>query len=250
MSGEAASRASIDLPGVQEELLNTVAALGKPTVVVLMNGRPLAIGNVVNRATAVVEAWHLGVEAGNAIADVLFGEYNPSGKLPVTFPRSVGQVPIYYNYKSTGRPANDSANYTSRYLDLPSTPQFPFGFGLSYTKFTYGQPVLSAQKIRAQENIVVRVDVKNTGTRKGEEVVQLYLRDDFATVTRPVKELKAFQKIEFMPNETKNVEFIITPEMMTMYNLAMQRVVEPGTFTVYVGTNSAECRQAVFEVTN
>jgi len=233
---------------MQEELVNAVTAVGKPTVVVLMNGRPLAIGNVVKRATAVLEAWHPGVEGGNAVADVLFGAYNPAGKLPATFPRSVGQVPIYYNYKSTGRPFNDSANYTSRYLDLPSTPQFPFGFGLSYTTFAYGVPALSAQKIRANEAVVVRVEVKNTGARAGEEVVQLYIRDDFATVTRPVKELKAFRKLAFMPNEKKTVEFTVTPEMLSMYDLSMKKVVEPGTFTVYVGTSSADCTQASFEV--
>jgi beta-glucosidase len=249
MTGEASCRSSLDLPGVQQELVNAVIDAGKPTVVVLMSGRPLVIGNIMQNADAVVEAWHLGIEAGNAVADVLFGLYNPSGKLPATFPRSVGQVPLYYNYKSTGRPANDSVHYTSRYFDLPSTPLLPFGYGLSYTTFSYGTPALSAQKIRAGENVVVHVAVKNTGTRKGEEVVQLYLRDDFATVTRPVKELKAFQKIEFLPNETQTVEFTITPEMMTMYDLSMHRVIEPGTFTVFVGTNSAECRQAGFEVT-
>jgi beta-glucosidase len=248
MTGEAASRACIDLPGVQEDLVNAVTAVGKPTVLVLMNGRPMTIGNVVARSSAVVEAWHLGIEAGNAIADVLFGSYNPAGKLTATFPRSVGQVPIYYNHKSTGRPANDSVHYTSRYMDLVSTPQFPFGYGLSYTTFTYGKPVLSASTIHKNESVVVRVDVKNSGTRKGEEVVQLYLRDDFASVTRPVKELKAFKKLEFMPNETKTVEFTVTPEMMTMYNLTMQKVIEPGTFTVYVGTNSADCQPAGFAV--
>ncbi len=248
MTGEASSRSQLDLPGVQAELVRAVAAAGKPTVVVLVGGRPLVIGGILHQATAVIEAWHLGVEAGNAIADVLFGTYNPGGKLPVTFPRSVGQVPIYYNYKSTGRPFNDSVHYTSRYFDLPSTPQLPFGFGLSYTTFSYGTPRLSVQKITANENVVVSVDVENTGTRKGEEVVQLYLRDDFATVTRPVKELKAFAKLEFMPKEKKTAEFTITPEMMSMYDLSMKKVIEPGTFTVYVGTNSVDCREAAFEV--
>ncbi len=248
MTGEASSRSSLDLPGVQEELVQAVIGAGKPTVVVLVGGRPLVIGTILRRAAAVVEAWHLGVETGNALADVVFGKYNPSGKLPVTFPRTIGQVPIYYNYKSTGRPYNDSVHYTSRYFDLPSTPQLPFGFGLSYTTFTYGTPALSSHAIKAHENIVVRVDVKNSGARRGEEVVQLYLRDDFGSITRPVKELKAFRKLEFMPNETKSVEFTITPEMMSMYDLSMKRVIEPGTFTVYVGTNSVDCRQAEFEV--
>jgi beta-glucosidase len=248
MSGEAASRSSLDLPGVQEELVTAVAAVGKPTVLMLMNGRPLTIGNAARQVSGVVEVWHLGVEAGNAIADVIFGAYNPSGKLPVTFPRSVGQVPIYYNFKSTGRPFNDSVHYTSRYIDLPSTPLYPFGYGLSYTSFSYGTPKLSAAKIHMNEPVSVSVDVKNTGTRSGEEVVQLYLRDDYATVTRPVKALCAFQKLSFHPNETKTVQFTITPDMMSMYNVVMQKVIEPGTFTVYVGTNSADCVKAAFEV--
>lgn len=248
MTGEASCRSSLDLPGAQAELVKAVAAVGKPTVMVLMNGRPLTIGEQADQVSSVVEAWHLGVESGNAIADVLFGAYNPSGKLPVTFPRTVGQVPLYYNYKSTGRPYNDAAHYTSRYLDLPSTPLYPFGFGLSYTTFSYGQPKLSAASIRADQSVTVSVEVKNTGSRKGDEVVQLYLRDDFATITRPVKELRAFKKLSFEPGETKTVEFTVTPEMMAMYDLSMKKVVEPGTFTVYVGTNSAECVQAKFEV--
>ncbi|HLP16739.1 MAG TPA: glycoside hydrolase family 3 N-terminal domain-containing protein [Bacteroidota bacterium] len=248
MSGEASCRASLDLPGVQQELVEAVAAAGKPTVLVLMNGRPLSIGKAAACVSAVVETWHLGVEAGHAIADVLFGAYNPSGKLTATFPRAVGQVPIFYNYKSTGRPFNDSTHYTTRYLDLSSTPLYPFGYGLSYTTFSYGTPALSSPKIRATESVTVSVDVKNSGALAGEEVVQCYLRDDYACVTRPVKELRAFQKILFQPNETKTVKFTITPEMMSMYDLEMHKVVEPGTFTVFVGTNSADCKQARFEV--
>ena len=195
MSGEAASRSSIELPGSQLQLAQAVmraarsapGARRKPVVAVLMNGRPLALPALADTVPAIVESWFLGVQHGTAVADVLFGDYNPGGKLPVTFPRATGQIPIYYNHKNTGRPSNAAAKYTSKYLDLPSTPLFPFGYGLSYTTFAYDNLRLSAADIAATDTINVMVDVKNTGDRVGDEVVQLYVRDDVASVARPVR---------------------------------------------------------------
>ncbi|MEW6061527.1 MAG: beta-glucosidase BglX [Bacteroidota bacterium] len=248
-SGEAASRTNLDLPGRQKELLQALYKTGKPIVLVVMNGRPLTLQWEADHIPAIVEAWHLGVEAGNALADVLFGDYNPSGKLPVTFPRSVGQIPLYYNHKSTGRPLVEHDRYTSRYLDSPNSPLFPFGYGLSYTTFVYSNANVSPKTISKNQPIVVNVDVENTGKRSGEEVVQLYIRDDVATVTRPVKELKRFKKILLNAGEKKSVEFILTPDDLAFYNLEMKKVVEPGTFTVFVGGNSVDCVETKFEVT-
>jgi beta-glucosidase len=248
MSGEAASRSSLDLPGVQEELVRAISAVGKPVVLVLMNGRPLSVSWEAEHVPAIVEAWFLGVQTGNALADVLFGNYNPSGKLPVTFPRTVGQVPIYYDHKNTGRPANDTVKYTSHYIDLPSTPLFPFGFGLSYTKFKYSNLRLSAEKIFPTDSLSVSVDVKNAGARDGEEVAQLYIRDEYGSVTRPVEELKGFKKIFLKAGETKTVSFLLTPESLSMLNMNMEKVVEPGAFKVFVGTNSVVVKEASFEV--
>jgi beta-glucosidase len=247
-SGEAASRSDLNLPGRQQDLLKALRAAGTPVVLVVMNGRPLTLPWEAENIPAVAEAWHLGVETGNALADILFGDVNPSGKLPVSFPRSIGQIPLYYNHKSTGRPLNPSDKYTSRYLDVPNTPLFPFGYGLSYTSFRYSNVVVSSPKVSLGQNVTVRVDVTNTGKRAGEEVVQMYLRDDYATVTRPVKELKGFKKIALQPGETKTVEFTVTREDMSFYDLTMKKVVEPGTFTVYVGGNSADGLEAKFEV--
>jgi beta-glucosidase len=249
LSGEAASRTNIDLPGKQKELIQALQKTGKPIILVVMSGRPLTLQWEADNIATIIESWHLGVETGNALADVLFGDYNPSGKLPVTFPRSVGQIPIYYNSKSTGRPFSEKDKYTSRYLDSPNSPLFPFGYGLTYTTFVYSDVKVSSTSIKNNESITVSVDVENTGKRAGEEVVQLYLRDDFATVTRPVKELKGFKKISLNPGEKKTIEFTITPDAMSFYNLAMKKVIEPGTFTVYVGGNSVECNEAKFEVT-
>ncbi len=248
MSGEASSRSSLDLPGVQEELVKAISETGKPVVLVLMNGRPLSISWEAEHVPAIVESWFLGVQTGNALADVLFGNYNPSGKLPVTFPRTVGQVPIYYDHKNTGRPANDTVKYTSRYIDLPSTPLFPFGYGLSYTKFEYSGLRLNAEKIFPTDSISVSVDVKNAGARDGEEVAQLYIRDEYGSVTRPVEELKGFKKIFLKKGETKTVSFLLTPESLSMLNINMKKVVEPGVFKVFAGTNSVDVKEASFEV--
>ena len=248
MSGEAASRSSLDIPGVQNSLLESVAALGKPVILVLMNGRPLAIPRAVERAGAVLETWFLGVQTGNAIADVIFGDYNPSGRLPVTFPRSVGQVPFYYNHKNTGRPADDTSKYTSRYMDIPSSPLFPFGYGMSYTTFDYSGLTVSPVSVDSSGTVAVAVHVRNSGRRAGEEVVQLYVRQEVGSLTRPVMELKQFRKIALAPGESRLVAFALPVRDLRMYDAAMRRVVEPGRFTVYVGTNSRDVSECHFDV--
>lgn len=248
MSGEAASRSNLDLPGNQEDLLRAVCAVGKPVVLVLMNGRPLTITWAADHCDAIVESWFLGVQSGNAIADVLFGDYDPSGKLPVSFPRTVGQIPVYYNYKSTGRPTSSSNRFTSKYIDAPSTPLYPFGYGLSYTTFSYKDLILSSKKITTDGIVRVTVNVTNSGTRDGEEVVQMYIRDETGSVTRPVKELRGFKKITLKAGETKRVEFTLNPNDLAMWNREMKWVVEPGSFKVFVGTNSAENLEDEFEV--
>ena len=247
MSGEAASRTSLELPGRQLEMIQAIHAVGKPYVVVLMNGRPLTINWLADNSPAILESWFPGTQAGPAIADVLFGDVNPGGKLPVTFPRTLGQVPIYYNHKSTGRPPTDQ-KYTSKYLDVPVTPLYPFGYGLSYTKFTIGQPELSATSIPPNGELTVSVEVQNTGLLTGDEVVQLYIRDEASSVTRPVKELKGFQRITLQPKEKRRVQFTLTPEHLGFYNREMRWVVEPGAFKVLVGPNSEDLREALFQV--
>ncbi|HWJ23901.1 MAG TPA: glycoside hydrolase family 3 N-terminal domain-containing protein, partial [Gemmatimonadaceae bacterium] len=225
MTGEASSRASLDLPGAQRRLAEAVQATGVPTVVVLMNGRPLAIPWLHDHVPAIVEAWFGGVEAGNATADVLFGAYAPSGRLPVTFPRATGQVPIYAAQKSTGRPASADNRYTSRYIDLPWTPLYPFGYGLSYTTFTSSAPRLSASVLRPGDSIDVAVDVANTGSVAGDEVVQLYVRDDVASVARPVQELRGFRRVHLAPGERRTVHFAIGVQALAFYDTSMTRVV-------------------------
>jgi beta-glucosidase len=246
--GEAASKSSLDLTGRQLDLVKAVQATGKPTIVVLINGRPLTISWMVDNAPAILEAWMGGTESGNAIADVLFGDVNPGGKLPVTFPRVVGQVPIYYNHMNTGRPPEADNRYTSKYVDVPWTPQFPFGFGLSYTQFKISNLQLSAQSIRADGKLTVSVDVENAGMRAGDEVVQLYLRDVAASMTRPVKELKGFRRITLRPGEKKRVEFVLTAEHLGFWNREMKFVVEPGEFKVMVGPNSEDVIESTFAV--
>src|SRR5262245_24129414 len=250
MVGEAASRSSLDLPGHQPELVKAIQATGKPTVVVLINGRPLTINWIAQNVPAVLEAWMAGTESGNAIADILFGDVNPGGKLPVTFPRSVGQVPIYYNHMNTGRPPDEKNRYTSKYQDIPWTPLFPFGFGLSYTRFQLSNLRLSAQQIRADGQLSVTVDVENTGQRAGDEVVQLYLRDMVGSVTRPVRELKGFQRIALKAGEKKTVGFKLTSSELGFYNRENRFVVEPGEFKVFVGNSSEGGLEAGFIVTH
>jgi beta-glucosidase len=240
MSGEASSRASIELPGSQLALAQAVvrAGAGKPVVAVLMNGRPLAVPWLADSASALVESWFLGVEHGNALADVLLGDVAPNGKLPVTFPRATGQVPIYYAQKNTGRPAVASEHYTSKYIDIPWTPQFAFGHGLSYTTFAYSDLRLSSPSIRAGQSVDASVTVRNTGTRDGVEVVQLYMRHDLPSVTRPVRELRGFQRVALKAGESRTVKFTLAPADFALYDLEMRHVVEPGTYHFWAGGSS------------
>jgi beta-glucosidase len=249
MSGEASSKTNLDLPDIQEKLVKRIYSVGKPVIVVLMNGRPLTINWISENTPAVIEAWFLGDQAGNAIAQVLFGDYNPSGKLTATFPRSTGQIPIYYYQKSTGRPFNEENKFTSKYLDSPNTPLYPFGYGLSYTSFNYGNIRIEKDKMNKNDYNKVLIDITNTGKYSGEEVVQLYIRDEFASITRPVKELKGFKKIKLNTGETKTVEFKIKPDMLSFLDINMKPVVEPGKFTVMIGGNSVDLNSVSFEVT-
>ena len=248
MSGEAASRTSLALPGHQLALVKAIQATGKPTVVVLMNGRPLAIEWVAENVPAILETWFAGIQAGYAIADVLFGDVNPGGKLPVTFPRTVGQAPLYYNHKNTGRPPQPNNKYTSKYIDAPWTPLFPFGHGLSYTQFRFSNLHLSRTRLSVNERLVVTVDVENTGQRAGDEVVQLYIRDVAASATRPVRELKGFARITLAAGERRTVHFELGPEHLGAHDRHMRFVVEPGEFRLYVGNSSAGGLEARFDV--
>ena len=246
MTGEAASRAALDLPGVQQQLVEAIQKTGKPVVVVLMNGRPLTINWIDKNIPSILETWFLGTQAGNAIADVLFGDYNPSGKLPVTFPRSVGQIPIYYSMKNTGRPMDLNNKYTSKYLDESNDPLYPFGYGLSYTSFSYGDITINKSEVTSNEEITISCKVTNTGSRAGEEVVQLYLRDVVGSVTRPVKELKNFQKIMIQPGESKDVIFNVTNHDLSFFRKDMSFGSEPGKFQIFIGGNSRDLKQAEF----
>src|SRR3989440_2008376 len=223
MSGEASSRSSLDLPGRQLDLVKAVQATGKPVIAVLMNGRPLTINWIAENTPAILETWFAGTQAGNAIADVLFGDVNPGGHLPLTFPRTVGQEPLYYNHMNTGRPPDANNKYTSKYLDVSWTPLFPFGYGLSYTQFQLSNLQLSAERIRADGRLTVSCEVTNTGKRAGDEVVQLYIRDVAASVTRPVKELKGFQRVTLRPGEKRRVEFPLSAfEHLGFYDREMR----------------------------
>ncbi|HQZ74683.1 MAG TPA: glycoside hydrolase family 3 N-terminal domain-containing protein [Chitinophagaceae bacterium] len=251
MSGEAKSRSNIHLPGVQEKLIKAVMNAGKPVVVLISAGRPLIFNWTADNAPAILYTWWLGTEAGNAIADVLFGDYNPSGKLPMTFPRTEGQIPVYYNHYNTGRPAkNDSdLHYVSAYTDLPNSPKFPFGFGLSYTKFDYSNIRLSKAQFKPGEKIEAMVTVHNNGNYDGEEVVQLYIRDITGSVVRPVKELKGFQKITLKKGETKEVRFTISVNDLRFYNDKLQYIYEPGQFKLYIGGSSNDVKEVNFQLT-
>ena len=244
MSGEAKSRSNIHLPGVQEELVKAIQATGKPVIVLINAGRPLVFNWTADNVPAILYTWWLGTEAGNAIADVLFGDYNPSGKLPMTFPRDEGQIPINYNHFNTGRPAKSETetNYVSAYIDLKNSPKFPFGYGLSYTSFKYSDLKLSDNKIKSDENITLSFTLTNVGKVAGEEVVQLYLRDKVGSVVRPIIELKDFQKIQLNPGESKIIKFIIDKEKLFFYNAALEWGVEPGDFDVMIGSSSADIR--------
>ncbi|HEX8059322.1 MAG TPA: glycoside hydrolase family 3 C-terminal domain-containing protein [Cyclobacteriaceae bacterium] len=224
-----------------QKLVEEIQKTGKPVVVVLSNGRPLTIPWIDKNIPAVVETWFLGTEAGNAIADVLFGDYNPSGKLPVTFPYSVGQVPVFYNMKNTGRPRDPNNKYTSKYLDIPNDPLYPFGFGLSYATFEYGDISINGNSFS--------IRVTNTGKVAGTETAQLYIRDLVGSVTRPVKELKGFQKLTLEPGQFKDIVFTLNPDDLAFYRKDMTFGPEPGKFKVFIGTNSRDVKEADFELT-
>ena len=248
MSGEAKSRSSIHLPGVQEQLVQEMTALGKPIIVLISAGRPLIFNWIADNVPAIVYTWWLGTEAGNAIADVLSGDYNPSAKLPMTFPRSEGQIPIYYNYFSTGRPfkQDNDNNYVTAYKDLQNSPRYPFGYGLSYTRFEYGRVKLSADTISQTQQLSASIQVSNTGSYEGEEVVQLYIQDVTASLVRPVRELKAFQKIKLAPGESREVTFVITKKELSFYLEDLRFIAEPGQFNVFIGGSSLAAEKASF----
>jgi beta-glucosidase len=231
------------MPDAQKVLLRELKKLGKPIVMVLFNGRAMSIVEEDAAMDAILDVWFPGSMAGYAVADVLFGNVNPSGKLPSTFPRTVGQLPMAYNHKNTGRPLPEGGWYTkfrSNYMDVVNEPLYPFGYGLSYTTFEYGDLTLSAEEISAQQTVTASITVKNTGKVAGEEVVQMYIRDLVGSITRPVKELKGFEKISLQPGESKTVEFVIDNEMLSFYNDDLVFGSEPGEFSVMVGTNSRD----------
>lgn len=253
MSGEAKSRSNIGLPGVQEDLLKELQKTGKPIVVLINAGRPLVFNWTADHMSTILYTWWLGSEAGNAIADVLFGDYNPSGKLPMTFPRDEGQIPIYYNHYSTGRPAKDDQDkiYVSSYIDLLNSPKFPFGFGLSYTTFQYSDLKLSQNQMQIDGSIDVEMKITNTGKYAGAEVVQLYIKDIVGSVVRPILELKDFQKVNLAPSETQTLHFKIDKEKLSFFNQKLDWVAEPGSFELMIGASSADIRlRANFELTN
>ncbi len=244
-TGEAASRTDISLPGVQDELIEAIHATGTPVVAVIMSGRPLVISWLAENVPAILQAWQPGIQGGTALADLLWGDFNPSGKLTVSFPRSVGQIPIYYSHDMTGRPTADT-RFTSRYIDSPSTPLYAFGHGLSYTTFEYSDLVLSADTITINDTLTVSATVSNTGGAAGAEVVQLYIRDPVASVVRPVKQLKGFTKIYLEPGERQTVRFALNARQLGFYDQDMLWGVEPGDFTVWVGWSSDEGLEGSF----
>lgn len=248
MSGEAKSKSSIRLPGVQEQLVKEMVATGKPVIVLISAGRPLVFNWISENVPAILYTWWLGTEAGNAIADVIFGDYNPSGKLPMTFPRHEGQIPIYYNYFSTGRPfkSDTDLNYVSAYIDLPNSPRYPFGYGLSYTQFSYDSIRINNNEIKKGQQVEARIRITNNGVVAGEEVVQLYIQDETASLVRPVRELKGFQKIWLGPGESKEVVFRIGEKELAFYNEQLELKSEPGMFNIYIGGDSRADRKASF----
>ncbi len=247
-SGEAKSRSNIHLPGMQEQLVKAISETGKPVIVMISAGRPLIFNWIADNVPAILYTWWLGTEAGDAMADVLFGDYNPSGKLPMSFPRTEGQIPVYYNHLNTGRPPkNDSdLNYVSSYIDLPNSPKFPFGYGLSYTTFSYSDITLSATSFKPGETLTASVTLTNTGNYDGKEAVQLYIRDMVASVVQPVKELRGFQQMFLKARESKKVTFNITADDLRFYNEKLDYVYEPGDFKVFIGSNSNDVKEADF----
>ena len=253
MSGESSSRTDLNLPDVQQTLLKELVATGKPVVLVLFTGRPLILNWEQDNVPAILNVWFGGSEAAYAIGDVLFGRVNPSGKLTMSFPQNVGQIPLYYAHKNTGRPLHDGKwfeKFRSNYLDVTNEPLYPFGFGLSYTTFAYSDISLSQSSMDMQGMITASVDVSNTGLLPGGEVVQLYIRDLVGSTTRPVKELKGFERIYLQPGQTRTVTFKIAPEMLKFYDYDLQYVIEPGDFQVMIGSNSRDVKTAAFTVTS
>lgn len=248
MSGEAKSRSSIRLPSVQEELIQAIQATGKPVVVMINAGRPLIFNWTADHVPAILYTWWLGTAAGDAIADVLFGDYNPSARLPMSFPRTEGQIPIYYNHFSTGRPARNDldVNYVSAYTDLPNDPRFPFGFGLSYTHFSYSDIELNTATFKPGQSLTATVTVTNTGKTDGQETVQLYIRDLVGSVVRPVKELKGFKQVFLKTGESKKISFTLHAEDLRFYNDKLEYIFEPGEFKLYIGGNSKEVKETGF----
>jgi beta-glucosidase len=249
MTGESSSRADISIPESQENLLKALVKTGKPVVLLLFNGRPLTLDWEQQHVPAILDVWFGGTEAGNAIADVLFGHYNPSGKLTMSFPVSVGQIPVYYNAKNTGRPwdGKDNPKFKSDYLDIPNDPLYPFGFGLSYTHFDYSGLTLDHPEISPVRPLKVKLTVANTGSYDGEETVQLYIRDLAASITQPVKELKRFRKVFLKKGESRELEFTLTTNDLRFVNSNLRWVYEPGSFQVFVGGNSRDVMAASFE---
>jgi beta-glucosidase len=249
MTGESSSRTNIEIPVAQEDLLKALVKTGKPLVLVLFAGRPLVLKWENDNVPAILDVWFGGTEAGSAIADVLFGDVNPSGKLSTTFPQNVGQVPIYYNHKNTGRPLDEGKwfqKFRSNYLDVSNDPVYPFGYGLSYTNFSYSDVKLSSSSMKATQSITASVNVTNTGSKDGKETVELYIRDVVGSITRPVKELKGFQKIDLKAGETKNVSFTISVNDLKFYNGDLKYITEPGDFKVFIGGNSRDVKEAHF----
>ncbi|MDB5879640.1 MAG: bglX, partial [Variovorax sp.] len=248
MSHESSSRTSLDLPQSQRDLIVALKATGKPLVLVLMNGRPLALQREQQEADAILETWYTGMEGGHAIADVLFGDYNPSGKLPISFPRSVGQIPTYYNHARLGRPFTEGkpGNYTSQYFEEVTGPLYPFGYGLSYTEFALSDVVLSSPTMARGGKVEASVTVKNMGRRAGETVVQLYIQDVAASVVRPIKELKDFRKLMLQPGEEKVLRFSIDEDKLKFFNAQLKNVAEPGEFNVQIGLDSQTVKQQGF----
>jgi beta-glucosidase len=247
MTGEASSRASLNLPGEQEQLLEAVAATGKPVILVLESGRPLDIRWANEHVAAILQAWYPGVQAGNAIADVLFGKASPSARLPITWPRSVGQIPLYYDHPSTGRPTSPDRWHTG-YIDESSSPLFPFGFGLTYGRFEYSNLRIETPKVSTASELRVSIEVENSGAHPAAEVVQFYVHDRVAPTARPVRELKGFKRVSLRPGERKTVDFTVKTTDLGSYDPDMHWVVPPGTYDVWVAPNAAEGIHGTFEV--
>jgi beta-glucosidase len=250
MTGESSSMSHIGLQESQENLLRALVKTGKPIVLVLMNGRAMTLPWEDEHIPAILDTWFGGTEAGNAVADVLFGNYNPSGKLTVSFPRNVGQIPIYYNHLNTGRPFHpgDSPKFKSDYLDVNNDPLYPFGYGLSYTNFDYSDVILDNKTLKPGGKITASVNVTNSGKVTGKETVQLYIRDMVGSIARPVKELKGFQQITLKPGETRKVSFTISVDDLKFYNNDLKYIYEPGDFKVFIGTNSRDVKEADFKL--